>query len=269
MPNIAVLVPAFNEEKFIKPVLSSLQNALRQQAIQRVLVIDDGSTDRTGALALEAGFEVLRLRKNNGKAFAFAAGVNRLARIPPKILVVVDADLREFHPREISKLVKRLEEKPALRMAVGKVYLQNHLLNFDEQMASGQRAIIFGELAPLIHHKPEWLNAFGIQKSKDNRLRQEEETGYGLELALNEFFAKNESVEDWTRNNRLVSTQFIVARRAGANRQRIFMEMCRTKRRILRWNKLRELSAQIKIIGKRNAQSKPEKKQNQKKRRTK
>ena len=62
---IVALVPAYNEEKNIRPVLEVLKNI---SVLNQVLVIDDGSKDQTAKVAQEQGFDVLRLEKNGGKA---------------------------------------------------------------------------------------------------------------------------------------------------------------------------------------------------------
>jgi glycosyltransferase involved in cell wall biosynthesis len=69
----AALVPAYQAAETVGEVVTGL---LRH--VPAVLVVDDGSTDRTGDLARAAGAEVLRLSKNSGKGSAIRAGLARL-----------------------------------------------------------------------------------------------------------------------------------------------------------------------------------------------
>jgi len=70
----AVLIPAFDCGATIGAVV---EGARRQ--VERVLVVDDGSSDDTAGRAAAAGAEVLRLAANGGKGAALRAGLERLA----------------------------------------------------------------------------------------------------------------------------------------------------------------------------------------------
>lgn len=85
--DIGVIIPAYNEEKTIGDTLQALRNI---PCIDRVLVVDDGSIDRTAFIASECGAEVLTLKENSGKAKAMKHGFEALAC---SILVFLDADL--------------------------------------------------------------------------------------------------------------------------------------------------------------------------------
>jgi len=86
--HIVALVPALDRGREIGDTVRALA-AVR--AIDRVLVIDDGSTDDTAAAAREAGADVLALPTNRGKGGAIAAGV--AATPDATIYVLIDADL--------------------------------------------------------------------------------------------------------------------------------------------------------------------------------
>ena len=91
---VAVLVPAHDEASIIRATLASITPQL--QPGDRVLVVADNCTDDTAQLAREAGAEVverhdLHLR---GKGYALDFGVRHLARQPPEVVIVVDADCR-------------------------------------------------------------------------------------------------------------------------------------------------------------------------------
>lgn len=101
---VTVLIPAFNEEAWIGHTLRSLEQQTRKP--DRIVVIDDGSTDRTGDIARALGAWVLRPpRKQGQKATALNYG---LARIDTDAVIVLDADTL-FHPEAVAHLMADLE----------------------------------------------------------------------------------------------------------------------------------------------------------------
>jgi glycosyltransferase involved in cell wall biosynthesis len=70
----------------------------------RVLVVDDGSTDRTAAVAAAAGADVLRLPRNEGLGAAVRAGLAEGARRNAAAVVFCDAD-GEYAPEQLADLV--------------------------------------------------------------------------------------------------------------------------------------------------------------------
>lgn len=85
--DIIVLVPAYNEELTISMVVM-----LSKKYCDRVIVIDDGSHDRTVELATMAGAEVISQGRNSGKAAALMAGFKRCKELSPKCTVMLDGD---------------------------------------------------------------------------------------------------------------------------------------------------------------------------------
>jgi len=81
------LVPAYQAESSVAAVVRGL---LRH--VPHVLVIDDGSTDRTAGAAAGAGAEVLRLPANAGKGVALRAGLARVLDSDSTHVAFVDAD---------------------------------------------------------------------------------------------------------------------------------------------------------------------------------
>ncbi|MDD4568739.1 MAG: glycosyltransferase family 2 protein [Tepidanaerobacteraceae bacterium] len=103
---VAVLIPAFNEEKNIQKNLKGLKDFdltyCREHGIDLdILVIDDGSSDKTYIKASDTGCRVLRLKDNKGKGNALRKG---LKQIDGDIVLFLDADLKESS-REALKLV--------------------------------------------------------------------------------------------------------------------------------------------------------------------
>ncbi len=109
---ISVVVPVYNEEANVEPLLATLQDAL--EGLGRpyeLIVVDDGSTDGTAARLREAtvrfpALRVLRLRSNFGQSAALAAGFD-FAR--GELVVTLDGD-RQNDPADIPRLLEKLKE---------------------------------------------------------------------------------------------------------------------------------------------------------------
>ena len=98
LPAVCV-IPAHDEAPRVGAVVRA---ALRSGAVTRVVVVDDGSADATGAVAREAGAQVLRLEPNAGKGQAMLAGV-RATHEP--VVLFMDADLLGLTPGHVERLV--------------------------------------------------------------------------------------------------------------------------------------------------------------------
>ena len=86
MKNYSIIVPAFNEEKRISKVLSSLKKSFPEQEI---IVVDDGSTDKTSEIALRHKCVLIKLKKNSGKGIAVKKG---FLKAKGKVIGFVDCD---------------------------------------------------------------------------------------------------------------------------------------------------------------------------------
>jgi glycosyltransferase involved in cell wall biosynthesis len=103
---LLILIPAWNEELGVGTVVKEVQATLPDAD---VLVIDDGSTDRTAEMAASAGAKVLSLPYNLGVGGAMRAGYRYAMRYDYDCAVQVDAD-GQHDPAEISRLLARLPE---------------------------------------------------------------------------------------------------------------------------------------------------------------
>lgn len=109
---ISVVIPLYNEEDSVTPLLHRLTASARQwKSSYEILFIDDGSTDHSLAKlqALSKKDSHLRIysfRKNRGKSEALTFGFQKALG---EIIVTLDADLQD-KPEEITKLIKKLKE---------------------------------------------------------------------------------------------------------------------------------------------------------------
>ena len=98
MPSIVALLPAYNEEVSIGSVVLRTK-----QYADRVVVIDDGSRDRTAEVAAMAGAEVLHHSKNQGKGAALKTGFGSVNG--DSVIVTIDTD-GQHNPDDIPCLAK-------------------------------------------------------------------------------------------------------------------------------------------------------------------
>lgn len=97
-PNWIVLIPAHNEEK-------QIANIVRQASAHLpVLVVDDGSSDQTAALAEEAGAQVIRQSPNQGKGVALNTGFAWALQQGYEAVLTLDGD-GQHDPAEIPKFL--------------------------------------------------------------------------------------------------------------------------------------------------------------------
>lgn len=158
----AVIIPAFNEERTVARVIRAARNS---PGISQIIVVNDGSTDRTSAVARKAGAEVIDLPVNMGKGAAVAEGVKATTA---GVLLLLDADLVGLRPSHIRALLE-----PVLRdeadMTVGVFTDGRKATDLAQRLTpflSGQRAV-----------KREVLEAMTDLKS----------CGYGMEVSLSRF----------------------------------------------------------------------------------
>ena len=97
--NIAVIIPVLNEEKTLPLVLNDMPKDL----VNEVVVIDNGSSDRTPEIAKELGATLL-FESKRGYGYPCLRGIEYLKTKKPDIVAFVDGNYSD-HPDEIGKLV--------------------------------------------------------------------------------------------------------------------------------------------------------------------
>ena len=110
-PDLSFVIPAFNEEENLRNTLLDVADeALRLNKTYEIIVVDDGSTDRTyeQAIALSKDLPVVavRLSRNFGKEQAMSAG---LSRTRGNAVVILDADLQE-PISTLGQMIERFEQ---------------------------------------------------------------------------------------------------------------------------------------------------------------
>jgi len=105
MPKISVIIPAYNEEKPVRNVIQKIRDVLKNEDYE-ILVVDDGSTDKTRESAIEAGARVISHPYNIGNGAAVKTGMRQAAG---EIFLLIDAD-EQHDPYQIPNLLKMLEK---------------------------------------------------------------------------------------------------------------------------------------------------------------
>lgn len=164
---VTVIIPAYNEEERIRSVLEAVKES---SLVDEIIVVDDGSEDKTSKVAREAGVKVIINDKNLGKGGALCKG---LRDCQSKIILFLDADLYGFNSKDVNNLLE-----PVLSgdydMAVGLFVNGRLTTDLAQKVApflSGQRAI-----------RRELLKEIsGLEVSR-----------YGVEVALTRYVKKND-----------------------------------------------------------------------------
>jgi glycosyltransferase involved in cell wall biosynthesis len=101
---LCIQIPCFNEEAQLPRTIGDLPDALPGIDEIDVVVVDDGSSDRTAEVAHGLGAHVIRILVNRGLAHAFAAGVEACLTRGADVVVNTDAD-NQYCGEDINKLL--------------------------------------------------------------------------------------------------------------------------------------------------------------------
>jgi glycosyltransferase involved in cell wall biosynthesis len=121
-PKIAAIIPALNAECTLAKVVEDTRRHL-----EHVLVIDDGSSDRTGDVARSAGALVLRHDVNRGKGAALKTGFTWALEQGCDAVITLDADGQHL-PAEIPKFLGDWRVGGAHLIIGGRAHLFQHML---------------------------------------------------------------------------------------------------------------------------------------------
>ncbi len=104
MKKVLVSIPVYNEEKTLGSIIEKIRAMKFQDVEFSILVVDDGSKDRSASIAEEHGVFLIRNITNSGLGFSFRAGVKFAGENNFDIMVTIDGD-GQFDPADIVKLI--------------------------------------------------------------------------------------------------------------------------------------------------------------------
>lgn len=120
--SIAILIPAYNEQEGIESALNNIKDKLKKHPeIIEVIVIDDGSSDKTGEIASKFADKVITHKRNKGYGAAIKTGVRNT---DAEYVLIMDSD-GQHNPDDIEKLLEHYEE---YEMVVGARTTDSQLL---------------------------------------------------------------------------------------------------------------------------------------------
>jgi glycosyltransferase involved in cell wall biosynthesis len=103
--DIYIVIPAYNEEKLIKSTLKKLKD----EGYNNIIVVDDGSSDKTHDITKEEGVIVCKHIINRGLGGALGTGISCALLYNPKVIITFDAD-GQHDPKDIEKVAKPILE---------------------------------------------------------------------------------------------------------------------------------------------------------------
>jgi glycosyltransferase involved in cell wall biosynthesis len=98
------VIPVFNEEDTIRKVVEGVK-----AYVSEIIVVDDGSSDKTRENAAKAGAKVISLPVNRGVAHAISIGLKETLKLNPDMIIQLDGD-GQHNPDDIPSLLKPLTE---------------------------------------------------------------------------------------------------------------------------------------------------------------
>lgn len=164
---VSAIIPAYNEEQTLGDVIDVVK---RVSLVDTVVVISDGSQDRTAEIARERGVMCIELEQNVGKGGAMKVGIDRA---DADVFVFLDADLIGLTPEHVTRLLEPVVSGEA-DMTVGifgRGRVATDLAQIVAPYLSGQRAV----------RKDILMAISGIDTAR-----------FGVEVALTRYIRNNE-----------------------------------------------------------------------------
>lgn len=103
MKKVIAVIPAYNEEKTVAQVVKKTK-----KYVDKVIVVDDCSKDKTGELAKAAGAEVVRHKMNRGVGSAVRTGFSKALKENAAVVVRIDAD-DQHKPEDIPRFLEAMK----------------------------------------------------------------------------------------------------------------------------------------------------------------
>jgi glycosyltransferase involved in cell wall biosynthesis len=165
--SVSAIIPIFNEEKTIAKIV---KNLLKNNFIDEVICVNDGSTDKSLAILkkFKNKIQLINLKKNHGKGFALTVGIKKAKS---EIITFIDADLTTLSDNHIKTLLKPILEGKT-RAVLGYPTRGRYLSSVFSNL-TGERAYYKKDLIP--------------------HLGKMAKTRFGVEIFLNDLFDKEKT----------------------------------------------------------------------------
>lgn len=103
---LSIIIPVYNEEKTIAKVISQVENLKLAGISKEIIVVDDGSIDKTLSKIKGKKLKVISLKRNRGKGAAIREGIDKATG---DFITIQDADL-EYDPKYIKILMEEIKK---------------------------------------------------------------------------------------------------------------------------------------------------------------
>ena len=175
MVNVVAIIPAYNEEKALADVIDRTL-----EHVDEVIVVDDGSSDKTSEVAIEAGARVIKHSVNLGKGEALKSGFKAIG--DDSIIITIDGD-GQHNPSEIPDLVRPIIEDGA-DLVNGSRYMNGPEENTPAYRRVGQKVLDIAtniSAGTKVTDSQSGFRAFSPQSKNVFRFK---DTGFGIESEM-------------------------------------------------------------------------------------
>ncbi|ADC47308.1 glycosyl transferase GT2 family [Methanobrevibacter ruminantium M1] len=175
MASIVAIIPAYNEEEALADVI-----AKTSKYVDRVIIVNDGSADRTADVAIEAGAELINHPTNLGKGEALKSGFEAIT--DDSIIVTIDGD-GQHNPDEIPIILKPIIED-GVDLVNGSRYLYGHEENTPAYRRVGQRVLDIATNISAGIKVTDSQSGFRAFSPKARNCFRFKDTGFGIESEM-------------------------------------------------------------------------------------
>ena len=175
MVNLVAIIPAFNEEEALPDVI-----AKTLKYVDKVIIVNDGSIDKTAEVAIEAGAEVINHSTNLGKGEALKSGFKAVGN--DSIIITIDGD-GQHNPDEIPDLIKPIIENGA-DLVNGSRYMNGPEENTPAYRRVGQRVLDIATNISAGISVTDSQSGFRAFSPKSKSCFRFKDTGFGIESEM-------------------------------------------------------------------------------------
>lgn len=175
MANVVAIIPAYNEEKALADVIGKTF-----EHVDEVIVVDDGSSDKTSEVAIEAGARVIKHSVNLGKGEALKSGFKAVG--DDSIIITIDGD-GQHNPSEIPDLVRPIIEDGA-DLVNGSRYMNGPEENTPAYRRVGQKVLDIATNISAGTKVTDSQSGFRAFSPKSKNVFRFKDTGFGIESEM-------------------------------------------------------------------------------------
>ena len=175
MTRIVAIIPAYNEEDALADVI-----AKTSQYVDEVIIVDDGSIDRTAEVAIEAGAKLIRHSTNLGKGEALKSGFEAID--DDSIIVTIDGD-GQHNPDEIPTIIKPIIEDGA-DLVNGSRYMNGPEENTPAYRRVGQKVLDIATNISAGIKVTDSQSGFRAFSPRTKGVFRFKDTGFGIESEM-------------------------------------------------------------------------------------